>query len=152
MKRWITVAVAIALGASGLALAQGSPGLLTPDQVIAARQEAYDLMAGLVVGMKAAVDNKLDVKDFKDASEAIANWGRIAPTLFPDGTQQGHNTKAKPNVWSDREGFVKAANNLTDQATRLAQFAAANDKDGFAQQFRATAGACKNCHDTYRAK
>lgn len=145
-------AAAAALGASGLAYAQGGTVSLKADEVIAMRQEGMDLTAGTLAGIKAAVENKLDVKGFKDAAEAIANWGRIAPSLYPDGTQQGHDTKAKAEIWSDRAGFVKASNNLTEQATKLSQLAAAGDSAGFAQQFRATAGACKNCHDTYKAK
>ena len=127
----------------------------TPDQVIAARQAGYDLMYGDVTGMKAAVESKLDVKDFKDAADAIVSWSRVIPTLFPDGTQQGHNTKAKPNIWSDRAAFEKDAANLTDQATKLAQLAQlaeAGDKAGFATQFKTTATACKTCHDTYKAR
>ena len=146
------MAAAAMLGAAGVAWAQGGAVSFTPDQVIAARQAGYDLMGGDLIGMKAAVENKLDVKDFKDAADAIVSWSRVIPTLFPDGTQQGHNTKAKPNIWSDRAGFEKDAANLTDQATRLAQFADAGDKAGFARQFKATAGACKTCHDTYKAK
>ena len=151
MRRWLTAAAAV-LGVSGMAWAQSGTVAFTPDQVIAARQAGYDLMYGDVAGMKAAVENQLDVKDFKDSADAIVSWSRVIPTLFPDGTQQGHDTKAKPNIWSDRAGFEKDAANLTDQATQLAQLADAGDKAGFAKQFKATASACKTCHDTYKAR
>ena len=151
MKLRLTAAAAI-LGAAGIACAQEGGAALTPDQIIAARQAAYDLMYGTTIGIKAAIATKADVADFEDAANAIANWGQVAPTLFPDGTQQGHNTKAKPNVWSDRAGFVKNANNLTEQATKLAQLAKAGDKAGFAEQFQAVGKACKTCHDSFKAK
>jgi cytochrome c556 len=151
MKRWLVAAAAV-LGVSGIAWAQGGTVSFTPDQVIAARQAGYDLMYGDVGGMKAAAENNLNVKDSKDAADAVVSWSRVIPTLFPDGTQQGHDTKAKPNIWSDRAGFEKDAANLTDQATRLAQLADAGDKAGFAKQLKATAGACKTCHDTYKAR
>lgn len=151
MKGWLLVAAAV-LGASGIAWAQGAAISLAPDQVIAARQAGYDLMYGDVSGLKAAAENKLDVKDFKDAADAIVSWSRVIPTLFPDGTQQGHDTKAKPDVWTDRAGFEKDAANLTEQATRLSQLADAGDKAGFAKQLKAVAGACKTCHDSYKAR
>ena len=151
MKRWLMAAAAV-LGVSGIAWAQGGTVSFAPGQVIVARQAGYDLMHGDVTGMKAAVENKLDVKDFKDAADAIVSWSRVIPTLFPDGTQQGHDTKAKPNIWSDRAGFEKDAANLTDQATRLAQLAGAGDKAGFAKQFKVTTDACKTCHETYKAR
>lgn len=151
MKGWLLAAAAV-LGASGIAWAQGASVSFAPDQVIAARQAGYDLMYGDVSGLKAAAENKLDVKDFKDAADAIVSWSRVIPTLFPDGTQQGHDTKAKPNVWTDRVGFEKDAANLTEQATRLAQLADAGDKAGFAKQLKAVGGACKTCHDSYKAR
>ena len=151
MKLGLMAAAAV-LGAAGIASAQEGGPALTPDQIIAARQAAYDLMSGTTVGIKTAISAKADVTDFEDAANAIAKWGQVAPTMFPDGTQQGHNTKAKPSVWSDRAGFVKDANNLTEQATKLAQLAKAGDKAGFAEQFKATATACKTCHDSYKAK
>jgi cytochrome c556 len=151
MKLRLMVTAAI-LGTAGIACAQESGAALTPDQIIAARQTAYDLMYGTTIGIKAAIATKADVKDFEDAANAIARWGQVAPTMFPDGTQQGHDTKAKPDIWSDRAGFVKDANNLTEQATKLAQLAKAGDKDGFADQFRAVGKACKTCHDTFKAK
>ena len=150
MRRWLIAAAVV--GVSGVAWAQSSSVSFTPDQVIAARQAGYDLISGDVTGMKAAVASKLDVKDFKDAADTIVSWSRVNPTLFPDGTQQRHNTKAKPNIWSDRAGFEKDAANLADQATELAQLAGAGDKAGFATQFKTTATACKTCHDTYKAR
>ena len=151
MKLRLMAAAAI-LCATGIAFAQEGGAALTPDQIIAARQTAYDLMYGTTIGIKTAIATKADVTDFEDAANAIARWGQVVPTMFPDGTQQGHNTKAKPNVWSDRDGFLKDANNLSEQATKLAQLAKAGDKAGFAQQFQAVGKACKTCHDTYKAK
>jgi cytochrome c556 len=141
------------LGCAGLACAdEGRTVTLKADDVIAARQEVYDLMSAVVVSMKDTVQSGGDVKDYKDAAEAIATWGRIAPSMFPDGTQEGHDTHAKPNIWSDREGFTKAAANLSEQATKLAQVADSGDKAAFADQFKATTAACGACHKVYKSR
>ena len=66
------------------------------------------------------------------------------------GHQKGHNTRAKPEIWSDYAGFEKAAANATAQAEKLVQLADANDKAGFATQFQALAQACGSCHRAFR--
>ncbi len=154
MARQRLAALAAALiAASGFAYAQtAAPVALQPDQIIAARQGGYDLMSGYLAPMKAAVDAKADVKPFEDGATAIANWGTIIPTLFPDGTQTGHHTHARPSVWSKRAGFVEASAALTAAATKLAALAKANDKAGFADQLAVTGRTCGACHRNYRAR
>ena len=136
--------------ASGLAFAQSAT--IPSDQVIAARQAGFDLMAGNLIGMKAAVDSNQDVKQLVDSAKALASWGRSIPAMFPDGTQTGHNTKARPEIWSDRAGFEKAAATLVAAADRLSQLAEANDKPGFATQYGVMTQACGACHRSYRAR
>ena len=72
--------------------------------------------------------------------------------MFPDGTQTGRNTKAKAEIWSDRAGFEKAAANFYQAAEKLETLAEADDKAGFAEQFKVTAGACGACHRAYRER
>ncbi len=153
MNKLFTLGVAaIALGVSGLAFGQGAGVSLKPDDVIAARQAAFDLQNGVMAAMKTAIDGGLDVKGLTAGAKGIGAWGRVIPAMFPDGTQTGHNTKAKPEIWSDRAGFDKAAANLVAAADKLAQLAEANDKAGFATQYTATGQACGGCHRPYRAQ
>ena len=154
MKKPVLLALALALGASSLAYAQAYAQSVTvkPDDIIAARQAGYDLVASTFGGMKPVVEGGQDVKPLTDASKALASWGRAIPTLFPDGTQTGHNTKARPEVWSDRGGFEKAAANYTAAAEKLSQLAEANDKAGFATQYAALGQTCGACHRGYRAR
>ena len=150
MKKPVLLALALALGTSSLAYSQSAT--MKPDDIIAARQAGYDLMAGTLIGMKAAMDAGQDVKPLVDSSKAIASWGRAIPALFPDGTQTGHNTKARPEIWSDRAGFDKASASLVAAADKLSQLAEANDKAGFATQYAALTQTCGACHRSYRAR
>ena len=152
MRRTILSGVAmLTLLASGIATAQVAAGLKA-EEIIAARQAGFDLQAGVANAMKAAVEAKLDVKLMEDGAKGLAAWGRTIPTLFPEGTQTGGNTKALPAIWSDRAGFEKAAANFVEQADKLKALAAANDKEGFATQFKTTTEACGACHRPYRAR
>src|SRR5690348_11674078 len=102
--------------------------------------------------MKRAVAAKEEVKPYADSAAAISKWAKQFPTLFPPGSDKGHDTKALPAIWSDREGFEKAAANLSEAAAKLAAVAKANDKAAFPDQFDAMTKACAACHRTYRAK
>jgi cytochrome c556 len=131
----------------------GSGNVTVPAaNLIVARQAGMDLQDGLLAAMKVAVQSKADVKQFKDPAESLAAWGKAIPGLFVPGTETGNNTKARPAVFSDQAGFAKAADNLTQAATKLASAADANDKDAFATAFQQLGQACGGCHRSYRAR
>jgi cytochrome c556 len=136
------------------AVAYGDSGGVTlkSDEVIAAREAGFFLMGGVFGSLKPVVESGQDVKPYAGSAEAIAEWAAVIPTLFPPGTQTGNDTAAKPEIWTDRAGFEKAAANLKAAAIKLAELAKANDKAGFASQFEATAKACGDCHKAYRVK
>ena len=143
--------VALVVGLVGLARAADTI-TLKPDDIIAARQAGFDLQAGVATEMKAVVDSGGDVKPLTDGAKGLSHWGRIIPTMFPAGTENGHNTKAKPEIWSNTAGFQKAAENYTQAADKLAVLAEAGDKAGFAAQFKETAAACGACHRQFKSR
>ena len=156
---WHGLALAIGMGAIGMGgtaypqtVAAGRAVSLPSDTIIAARQAGYDLQAGVAVAMKTVIEAGGDVKGLEDGAKGMSAWGHVIPTLFPDGTQTGHNTKARPEIWSDRAGFEKAAEKLWTEADKLAVLAAANDKAGFAAQYTTTTQACGACHRAYRVR
>ena len=132
------------LAAPGLAF--GQEVATKPDDIIAARQGGMTLTGGLTDAMKAGVQSGADVKPFATGAEAMVTWGQAYPALYPDGTQTGHNTKAKPEVWSDRAGFEKANLAFVAAAEKLEDAAKSGDKAAFASAFTATAQSCGGCH------
>jgi cytochrome c556 len=130
--------------------AQAQPAY-SPDAMIATRQAGMDLQGIALGAIKAAVDAKADVKPLKNASDAIGNWARAIPGMFPTGTEGG-KTKALAAVWSDNAGFTKASADLATAAAALSTAAAAGDAATFADAFKAAGGACGGCHRTYRAR
>ena len=155
MRKTLLLGLA-AMGLSGLATAQTVPAgadLSFPaDTLIAARQAGYDLQAGVAASMKTVIEAGGDVKGLVDGAKGLSSYGHVIPALFPDGTQSGHNTKARPEVWSDRAGFQKAAQTFWMEADKLAILADANDKAGFAAQYTVTTQACGACHRAYRVR
>jgi cytochrome c556 len=114
------------------------------------RQVGNDLMSGTFAGIRAVVAAKGDVKTLESSAKAIARWAPSMPSLFPKGSEAG--TKAKPEIWTDMEGFQKAAANLGAAATKLAELAKAGDAEGVEAQIKVVGGACAACHNGYRAK
>ncbi len=141
----------LALGVGSLAHAADTVAV-TPDNLIATRQAGFDLVQGEISAMKATVTAGESVKPMVDAAKGLVSWGKVIPSVFPAGTDSGHNTKAKPDVWSDNAGFQKAAANFVAAAEKLQALADADDKAGFATQFAATGQACGACHRTFRAR
>ena len=151
MRAMMMGGVAFAIGLVGMAQAADQVSI-KPDDVIAARQAGFDLQGGVVAAMKATVDGGGSVKPLPDGAKALSSWGHVMQTLFPEGTETGHNTKVKKEIWSDRAGFEKAAANFYAAADKLATLAQADDKAGFAAQFKEVGGTCGACHRAYRER
>jgi cytochrome c556 len=119
---------------------------------IAVRQAGLALNNGDFAYIRSVVAAKGDVKPLEVPAKAIAEWTKLLPTLFPKGTEEGHNTKALPAIWSDPAGFQKVALAASDAATKLAVDAKAGDADAVAADTKLLGEQCGACHKSYRAK
>ena len=70
---------------------------------------------------------------------------------FAPGTEQG-TTRAKPNIWSNMDDFQSKLNDFRAAAASLAEIATEGDPGSSREQFVATGGTCKACHDEYKSK
>jgi cytochrome c556 len=145
MRKRIAWGVAIALVGFGVARADG----LDP---ISVRQTGMDLAGGDFAFVRAVVAAKGDVKPLEAPAKAISRWAGLIPAVFPVGSDQGGNTKALAEIWSDRPGFEKNAAAMGAAADRLAVAAKAGDADAAAVEAKALGEQCGGCHRHYRAK
>ena len=143
-------AAVLTVSLSSFAVAQS--GGVKPEEIIAARQGGMALTGGIADLMKAGVTAGTDPKVFADPAAALAKWGGAYPALFPEGTQTGHDTKAKPEIWSDRAGFDKAAAAFVVASEKLTEAAKSGDKALFAAAFSEEGKTCGGCHRAYKAK
>ena len=151
MRKLLLAGLVVACGIGGLAHAADTVAF-KPDDVIAGRQAGFDLVQGNLSAMKAAVASGASVKPLADGAKGLVSWANAIPSLFPTGTESGHKTKAKPEIWSDTPGFQKASAKFVAAAQKLETLADADDKAGFATQFKAVGEACGACHRGYRAR
>jgi cytochrome c556 len=145
MKGKLAILAILSLAIGGAARAEGYNPIET-------RQAGQDLLAGDFAGIRAVVALKGDITKLEDPAKAIARWIRQFPTQFPKGTEEGHNTKALPAVWSDPQGFQRAAEDLAVAATKLAELAKAGDAAAVEAQVKVVGDACAACHRTFRAR
>ena len=110
------------------------------------------LQSGSFGFIRSVVAAKGDVKPLEAPAKAIARFAATIPAVFPAGSDKGGDTKALPEIWSDRAGFEKIAMTLGEAATRLATAAKAGDADAVALEAKAMGDQCGACHRGYRAK
>jgi cytochrome c556 len=145
MTRKLAVLAVLAMATAGTA------GAAVYDP-IETRQAGQDLLLGSFNGIKVIAATKGDMKTVETSAKAMARWIKQFPTQFPKGSEQGHDTKALPAVWSEPAEFQTDADSLAAAATKLAELAKAGDTEAVAAQVKVVGDACATCHKTFRAK
>ncbi len=146
----------LALVVSGLALSFAVPAsaqFAKAEDAIKYRKSALFVMAqnfGRVAAMaqgKAPFDAKLAAESASTAEfMSKLPWAGFAP-----GTDKGE-TRAKPEIWSERARFDDLASKMQSEMGKLALAAKSGNFETVKTAVNATAGACKACHDDYRGK
>ena len=93
-----------------------------------------------------------DAKAAADNAAVVEFMSKLPWTAFGEGTDQGGNTKAKPEVWSDNAKFKDAADKMQAEVVKLSAAAKTGKLDDLKAAVSATGGTCKNCHDNFRNK
>ena len=86
----------------------------------------------------------------KAAAARLDTLAGQLPSWFA-GPVTGFPTAGKPEIWSDAKGFAAAAVALKAQTAKLAGLTDGGDVAALKAQAGAMGGACKACHDVYRA-
>ena len=150
MKSKLILAL-VAITLAGSAAAQ-----VKPEDAIKWRQSGYGFMAWNMARIKANVEgtyNKDEVIKAANAIQMVANSGMGA--LYLPGTDKGtgwEKTRAKPEIWTEKEKIGKAAMNLAKEANDMATVAAAGDAAATKVLLGKLGSACKGCHDDFKAK
>jgi cytochrome c556 len=125
----------------------------TPQELQKKRHDHYhelgDAFKAVRDGTKASTPDWAAIEkaaaDVNKASENQQQW-------FPKGTgPEAGKTRALPEIWSKPDDFAAAAKMFEEKSAALLAAARTKDADAVNKAFRDTGGACKNCHDTFRA-
>ena len=146
MSRVILIPLTLlcAIGA-GSALAEDPPQVVRHEIMECAGDAAKAV--GKMLKEESPFDAETAMASFNTWEEVAGEFG----SLFPEGTESGHDTRAKATIWSDRAGFEAALATFSDAVDAAI---AANPQD--LEALKGAAGpvfkACKGCHEDYRVE
>lgn len=149
-KTFALVAAAIGIGSVGVA-ALAAP----PAKTIEARQGNFKLIGksfkGIMDQMKSPTPDMAAVKANAAALNGAA--GKVAG-FFPKGTgpESGVKTHALPAIWEKNADFKAAAVKLVAASKGMQAAANSGDINQVKAAFPALGGACKGCHDQFKAR
>ena len=148
MKRlFLAMAAVASLGSALPAAAQ----FAKPEDAVKYRKAAFTVMATHFGRVAAMANGRIpfDAKAAVDNAEIATMMSKLPYAGFVEGTDKG-DTKAKPEIWTERDKFNAAATKMQDEMVKLNAAA----KTGDVATIKAAAGgvgqACKGCHDNYR--
>jgi len=159
----VAIGAVIALGAIAVANAQNAPSAgggagPSPSKIaVENRKAAYTLIGnnfrwfGAVLKGTAPYDEAEAVK----RAQRIAFLSALPGENFPEGSNPGEpDSKAKPDVWSNRAEFDKKLHEFQEHAAAFAE--TVSKEKGATEPFKAAVTAlgqdCKGCHETFKAK
>jgi len=124
------------------------------EDAIKYRQSALFVMGQHFTRLAAMAQGKIpfDAKAAADNAAVLESMSRLPWAAFGEGTEQGANTKAKPEVWSDNAKFKEAADKMQAEVVKLSVAAKTGKLEDVKAAVSATGGTCKNCHDNFRNK
>ena len=116
------------------------------------RRAAYQLMSLNFGSLNAmATDRKpFNKEEAVRNAEFVAMLSTVPKDFFGPGTDK--DTKAKPEIWTNRPDFDARMDKMRAEAAKLPAAVNAGDMAAFRKQVADTGAACKACHDEYRLK
>lgn len=122
-----------------------------PEDAVKYRKAALTVMAAHFGRVAAMANGRMPFDAGVAASNAATAemMSKLPWAGFGDGTEKG-DTKARPEVWSDKVKFTAAADKMQAEMTKLAVVAKGGNLDAIKAQVGATGGSCKACHDDFR--
>jgi len=150
--KFLSLASILLIGSFTFAPAQAQ--FAKAEDAIKYRQSSLAVMGAHFGRLAGMAQGKIpfDAKAAADNAAVVEFMAKLPWTAFGEGTDQGGNTKAKPEVWSDNAKFKDAADKMQAEVVKLGTAAKTGKLDDLKGAVSATGGSCKNCHDNFRNK
>lgn len=122
-----------------------------PEDAIKYRKAAFTVMAAHFsrIGAMAAGRVPFDAAAAASNADIVASMSKLPFAGFIDGTSTG-DTRAKPEIWSNRAKFDAAATKMQEEITKLNAAAKGGNFEAVKTAFGAAGQTCKACHDDFR--
>jgi cytochrome c556 len=139
----------------GLTLSGFEPLMAQSDEAIkVAQEERKQRFKASSASMKALYREYLPAEDYqaiKAEATVLVKWAIDMPEAFPFGSDS-NNDEAKPEIWTDFEGFKSAAKVFETASLDLQTAAEQNDISLVKTALGSVGASCKACHQKYRKK
>lgn len=149
LKRQFSVIAAAAFVSLAVAITAVAA---TPAETQAHRKEQYKALGD---AFKTIRDNSRGEPDWAAVEKAATFVQKVSVeqgNWFPKGTgPEAGKTRALPEVWSKPAEFTAAQKLFSDKVAGLTAAVKAKDAAALGAAFKEAGGACKNCHDGFRA-
>ena len=150
-KNLVAAALAVAIGGlAGIAAAQ-----MKPDVLVKQRQSAMTLIGkywGPIAGMASGKVSPYNADVVSRNATYLENLAQMPWDGFHENTKGEKNTKALPEIWSQKAKFDELAQRLQTETAKLGEMARAKNEAGVKQQYAAVGKVCGACHEGFRAK
>ncbi|KLV08072.1 MULTISPECIES: c-type cytochrome [Photobacterium] len=123
-----------------------------PAEAIKYRQSAFTLIAANFGDMAAMVkgSKEWDQKLFSQRAQFVSQLTYMPEEGFKyEGSDKGE-TKARPEIWSDWNGFSAKLTTFQQDMANLANVARDGDEKATKRAFAQAAKNCKSCHSDYK--
>jgi cytochrome c556 len=148
MKSVVVIVAAVA----GLATAlPAAAQFQKPEDAIKYRKAAFTVMAAHFsrIGAMAAGRAPFDATVAASNADIVASMSKLPFAGFTDGTSTG-DTRAKPEIWSNRAKFDAGATKMQEEIAKLNAAAKTGNFEAVKTAFGAAGQTCKACHDDFR--
>jgi len=153
MKKMIKI-IGLGLWLSAVVLSNASAQQFgKPEDAIKYRKSVFFVMGTQFGQIGSMVQGKVpyDPKVAAESASVVEVMSKLPWPAFTEGTDKGE-TKAKGEIWMEPGKFKEAQDKLIAETAKLATAGKTGKIEDLKTAFAATAGACKNCHDSFRSK
>ena len=146
-----TLLVALVATLGALASLPASAQFQKPEDAIKYRKAAFTVMGAHFgrIGAMASGRAPFDAAAAAANADIVSTLSRLPYAGFIEGTASGE-TRAKPEIWTERAKFDAAANKMQEEVGKLNVAAKSGNLDQIKVAFGAAGQSCKACHDNYR--
>jgi cytochrome c556 len=151
MKRLFMLALTLL---AALAALPAAAQFAKPEDAIKYRQSAMTVMGNHFGRVAAMAQGKapFDAKAAADNSAIVVTMSKLPWVAFGEGTDKGLPTRAKPEIWKDSAKVKDLYTKMMAEAEKLDAAAKTGSLDAIKTAVGGLGGACKACHDDFRAE
>ena len=110
-----------------------------------------DAIGGHMSAMGVILKNGIRMDDLVFHARGLAALSDIAPDVFPEGSDVA-KSKAKSDIWENPDDFEAAMNRFVEAANGMEKAAMNGEMSEIGPAIQALGGACKGCHDDFKAE